>query len=50
LRSKLEKKQKLKERLARMRNKTRQKSLGRFIKPPPGAGYLPALDEPGRVS
>lgn len=41
LRLKLEKKKKLKEKLARMRNKTyRQKSLGRYIKPPPGLGYL----------
>jgi len=43
LRLKLEKKQKLKERLGRMRNKTRQKSLGKYIKPSPGIGFLPPL-------
>lgn len=44
------KRQKLKEKLSRMRNKPRQKSLGRYIKPPPGIGFLPPLDEPGRIS
>lgn len=49
-RLKQEKKQKLKEKLARMRNKNRQKSLGKYIKPPPGVGFLPPLGELGRVS
>lgn len=40
-RLKLEKKQKQKEKLARMRYRSKQKALGKYIKPPPGVGYLP---------
>lgn len=43
LRLKQAKRQKLKEKLSRMRIKNRQKSLGKYIKPPPGIGFLPPL-------
>lgn len=48
-RLKVERKQKQKEKLFRMRNRTRQKSLGKYIKPPPGLGYLPPLSSPATV-
>ncbi|KAJ7532729.1 hypothetical protein O6H91_13G016800 [Diphasiastrum complanatum] len=38
---KIERKRRNKERLARMRSRYKQKSLGRYVKPPPGAGYVP---------
>lgn len=45
-RLKFERKQKQKEKLLRMRTRARQKSLGKYVKPAPGLGYLPPLASP----
>lgn len=50
IRAKREKRHKLKEKLLRMRGKSRQKSLGKYIRPPPGTGFLPPFDTPDQVN